>query len=200
VLAVSFLSQALKFEGSALSDVWHKLKSRPTDLLHPDPLTTSIWNKVTGAHDTPLVNQFGGPLPEYFDDAERKGIDTGPAHTLHGIAQTVASFYGGSALGGLMGAGAGAAGGAGSSAAGTAAKMAPAVMRMMASQQPGAMPQAVAPPGMSNSMGGAGRPPVISEAGATAQPSGGPGPVIQQGQNGDARRRAMMAQILRGGM
>jgi hypothetical protein len=97
------LGDALKFEKSWVGDIWKGIKKDPKRLvLGVDPLSTKAWNAVLGRNDKPVVGDFGGPTKESYQNAQDKGIQTGTASTLHGIAKAVAGVYGGyGAAGGL---------------------------------------------------------------------------------------------------
>lgn len=89
-----------------------------------DPLSTKMWNEISGRDDDPLVNQLGGPPKHRYQEFVDQGGDPGVANraaTAHQIAATIASIYAGGALGALApGAGAAAGAGAGAGAAGGA--------------------------------------------------------------------------------
>lgn len=99
----SKLKKALKFESFNVGKIVKGVLKNPQRLLTGavDPLGTKITNKVFGTHYKPLVNQLGGATKDTFAEAKAKGMDTGLAKTLHGIAGAVAGFYGGNALGNL---------------------------------------------------------------------------------------------------
>lgn len=91
---------------------WDKFKNNPLQLAvgAGDPFSTKVWNKVLDKEWTPYVSSMGGSTQDQFQDAERKGIDTGAHQGMSKIADTIASFYGGGALGGLAGSAGSAAG------------------------------------------------------------------------------------------
>lgn len=186
-----WLKNALRFEASRLGDMWEGIKKDPKRLiLGVDPLSTGAWNFILGRHDEPIVGDFGGPTQQNYINAENKGIPTGSAQTLNGIAKTIAAFYGGQAAGSALGGAAGA-GASGGGTASTFAKMAPQALRMMQGQPVNAI-QPVAPPKSMQQT----QPKIPQQA---QQPmNAGPGPVINQNDQ-QAKRRAIMAQILRGG-
>lgn len=98
---MSWLSDALKFDRSWLKDQWKGIKSDPKRLvLGVDPVSTAGWNAVLGREDQPLTNEFGGPTEQSYQNAEAQGINTGPGRTAHGVAKTIAGFYGMQGLGG----------------------------------------------------------------------------------------------------
>lgn len=121
------IKDALKFEKSWVGDIWKGVKRDPKRLiLGVDPISTKGWNAVLGRKDKSVVGDFGGPTKESYQNAQDKGINTGTASTLHGIAKAVAAAWGGygaangiingaAALGstGAVGSGTGAAAGAG---------------------------------------------------------------------------------------
>lgn len=94
------------FEKSNFSDMWKKFKDDPTQLLigAGDPFSAKVWSKATGKDYDPYVNQMGGATSDAYESAERKGIDTSNARGAHQVAQAIASFYGGGALGSMAGA------------------------------------------------------------------------------------------------
>lgn len=192
-----WLANALRFEKSRLGDMWEGIKKDPKRLvLGVDPLSTGAWNAVLGRNDQPIVGDFGGPTQANYDNAEAKGIPTGSAQTLNGVAKFISSFYGGQAAGAALGgagAGAGAAGGGGTSA--NMARYAMPAMKALGGAQPQTIQTPAAPaPMQQHRPMGMGQP--ISNS---PQPmNAGPGPV-QTGGDSQARRRAVMAQILRGG-
>jgi len=131
---MSFLGDAFDFEKFHLGDLWERIKKSPEQLiLGVDPLSTSIWNKLGVTDNEPWVNQLGGPMGSgylglgsggVYDRAAADGVNTGPANSLHNVAETVASIWGGAgAIGGLgnIGGGAAAAGGGGGGGGGGAA-------------------------------------------------------------------------------
>jgi len=117
---MSFLGDVGSFEMFNLGAMGNQVKDNPTRLLYgsADPFSTSMWNKVLGTDDKPLVDQWGGAAPQRYEEAQDAGINTGPGKAMHTIAKTIASIYAGGAAGGLLSGGGGAAAGAGS--AGTA--------------------------------------------------------------------------------
>ncbi|WP_213941185.1 hypothetical protein [Pseudomonas sp. dw_612] len=120
---MSFLGDVGSFEMFNLGAMGNQVKDNPARLFYgsADPFSTSMWNKVLGTDDKPLVDQWGGAAPQRYEEAQDAGINTGPGKTMHTIAKTIASIYAGGAgagaAGGLLG---GSAGGAGAAGAGTA--------------------------------------------------------------------------------
>jgi hypothetical protein len=129
--SADYFDSMADFEMSQLSDWGKKFRKNPEQLFlgAGDPLSTKAWNGVLGTDYTPFVNQYGGPTNESYQSAEDKGVDTSNARGSHQVAQTVASYYGGQALGDLAGAAYGAVGPADSLGAvsGTGANFAGAV-------------------------------------------------------------------------
>lgn len=122
---MSFLGDVLSFDKYVLSDIWKGIKKDPERLLlgAVDPISTKMWNKVTGKDYEPLVDQMGGPYGGHtvsafgnntggvYGRANAAGINTGPGSNAHDAAHVIAAIYGGQgAMGGL-----GNIGGAGSS-------------------------------------------------------------------------------------
>lgn len=94
-----------EFDRSAASDMWKKVKNDPSQLFlgAADPFGAKVANKVYGTDYDPLINQYGGPTNEAYQSAERKGIDTSNARGANQVAQAVASYYAGGALGNVFG-------------------------------------------------------------------------------------------------
>lgn len=105
----SKLKKALKFEKFNVTGIVKDIAKNPQRLLTGavDPIGTKLTNKVLGTDYKPVVNQLGGATDQRFADAEAKGIETGTAKTLHGVAGAIAGFYGGNALGNLASTGLG---------------------------------------------------------------------------------------------
>lgn len=120
---MSFLGNVLEFEKFNFGDMLGKLKDDPERAFIGaiDPFSSKVWGTILGKDYTPVVDQFGGAAPDVYDKAQAAGINTGPGRTMHNIARTIASIYGGGAamsgLGsaassaGLMGSASGASGG-----------------------------------------------------------------------------------------
>lgn len=97
------VNDIVDFEKFQLDEFWKRMQDDPSQLLTGvDPFSTKVWNEVTGSEKTPWVNQYGGPTQEMFNKANQKGIDTGASAATHGIAQAIASYYGGQGLGKLF--------------------------------------------------------------------------------------------------
>lgn len=106
------IGDALHFEKSWISDIWKGIKRDPKRLfLGVDPISTKGWNAVLGRNDKPVVGHLGGPTKESYQNAQDKGIKTGTASTLHGIAKAVAGAYGAYGASGGLGNAAGSIGG-----------------------------------------------------------------------------------------
>lgn len=118
---MSFLGDVGSFEMFNLGAMGNQVKDNPARLLYgsADPFSTSVWNKVLGTNDKPLVDQFGGAAPQRYGEAEEAGINTGPGKSMHTAAKMIASiFAGGAAAGAASGAGGAASAGGASSAGG----------------------------------------------------------------------------------
>lgn len=184
---MGWLSDALKFEKNHVSQIFQGIKKDPKRLvLGLDPLTTGFWNGVLGRDDEPIVNQLGGPTEQQYGRAEDQGINTGPGRTAHGVAGTIAGFYGAQAGGdALSWAGGGTGGGTGANL-GQYARLA-----QGAAGQPTPVPSYSTPP--------------INDQPRRPMPrvqmpnqAAGPSPSQSRPATGNnARRRAMLAQILR---
>lgn len=112
---MGFLSNLVGFENLFSKNITKDVLHNPTRLLTGiDPASTKVWNTVLGRDDQPLVNVYGSPGQQYYDQAKAEGIDTGAAQQFHGVADKIASYYG---MKGLSNIGGGAAG-AGSQSAG----------------------------------------------------------------------------------
>lgn len=171
---MGWLSDALRFEVSHTKDLWKGIKSDPKRLvLGVDPLSTGAWNAVLGRDDQPLVNQVGGPLEENYQNAEAQGINTGPGRTAHGVAGTVAALYGGAAGGDALSWAGGGTGGT---------NLAQYAQLGQAANAGRPQPVSSSAPSMRSRM--------------PAQPAGQP-PGQAPAAGGDARKRTMLAQILR---
>lgn len=72
------------------------------------PLATKLSNAVTGRHDKPIADQYGGMTPEEKAAyKEKNGVDgLGYSSELHAAGSAIGAYYGGAALGGAIGAGA----------------------------------------------------------------------------------------------
>ena len=110
---MSFVKSALGFELFNGKHILKDLGKHPWRALTGiDPASTTVWNKVLGRNDQPLVDQMGGAYGGHFisafgnkdggvyQDARDHGIDTKPAGYLQDAAHIVAAIYG---LNGLPG-------------------------------------------------------------------------------------------------
>jgi hypothetical protein len=68
-----------------------------------DPFSTKLWNAATNQNNTPWVNQYGGETNADYAKSDAKGYNSEDGRTVGAIANMVAGFYGGQALGGLAG-------------------------------------------------------------------------------------------------
>lgn len=134
---MGWLSDVGKFEGFNLKGMLNQIGDNPARILYgsADPFSTNVWNKILGTDDKPIIDQYGGAAPQRYEEAQQAGINTGPGAQMHGVARTIASMYGGQALGGAMGGGAGA--GGGTSAMGAPAAGGAAPQGLLASGSPG---------------------------------------------------------------
>jgi hypothetical protein len=206
---MGWLDDALKFEVSRTKDIFKGIKNDPKRLvLGVDGPSTALWNGILGRDDKPVVGMLGAPTEQNYQNAQARGIDTGPARTMNTAAQMVAALYGGQALGAL-GAGAGGTGGAGGAAgsaatgsvagsgaapvaasgAGNWAQYAGLARNAAGAMQP--QPATNSPPPINNPNTAQSRP-VIQP------PAAGPGPVATGNPAADQRRRIALAQALRG--
>ncbi len=115
-----------KFEAFNAKGMLKDIGKNPEKLLlgAATPVGSKLWSGITGKDYKPVVNEWGGPTKERFNEADKAGIDTGTAKDVHKAARAIAAIaaagYGGQAAGlwgGASGAGAGA--GAGGVSAGT---------------------------------------------------------------------------------
>lgn len=177
---MGWLSDALRFEVQHTKDIFKNIKKDPKRLvLGLDPLTTGFWNWALDRNDEPIVNQLGGATERDYESAEAKGINTGPGRTMHGVAGTVAGWYGGNAAGSALGSGAG-----GASDWAQYARLAQAAAGTPAAGTPASGPPPINKPTTAQS-----RPVIPSGAGAP-QP-------VETGRN--AQRRRLLSQALRMG-
>jgi hypothetical protein len=137
---MSGLKSFLGFQNLFSKEFGKDIFRKPTRLLTGiDPASTKVWNKVLGKDDKPLVNAFGSPGEQYYQQAEAKGIDTGAARGFHALADKVAGFYGAQGIGNAMAGGASAGGSGGEAAAGDGKFD---IMQAMMKQGFGGQPQA----------------------------------------------------------
>jgi hypothetical protein len=115
------------FDAFALKDIWKGIKKDPERLLMGavDPLSTKMWNGITGKDYEPLVDQMGGPYGGgwvsafgkdqdggVYKRAEEAGIDTSKGKSMHDGAHVLSAIFGGQ---GMFGAGQNLLGGLGQS-------------------------------------------------------------------------------------
>lgn len=113
---MSFFGDVVDFESFNLGEMWNKIRKDPERIFigAADPFSSSVWGSVLGKDYEPIVDQYGGASSDTYDKAQEQGINTGPGATMHGIARTIASFYGGQgAMKGMGNAFGGSAGGTG---------------------------------------------------------------------------------------
>lgn len=92
------LDDMLAFEKNQLGYWWDEIRKNPLRILAPSPISTKVWNELTGRDDKALLNQLGGPSKGAYIDAAEKGIDVGPSAGSHQVAAAIASWYAGGAL------------------------------------------------------------------------------------------------------
>jgi hypothetical protein len=101
---MGWLKNLVGFQNSFTKNLGSDILSNPTRLLTGvDPASTKVWNTVLGRDDPALVNWFGSPGQQYYEQAEQEGIDTGAAQQFHSIADTIAGIYGANGLAGSLG-------------------------------------------------------------------------------------------------
>lgn len=116
----------LKFETFNFKGMKKQIGHDPWRLLigSGDRYSTSMWNKILGRHDDPIVDQFGGAASQRYGEAEKAGIDTTAGRNMHSVARVIALYNAGgagaNAAGGGGAAGAGGEGAAGAAEGGTA--------------------------------------------------------------------------------
>jgi hypothetical protein len=148
---VSFFGDLLGFESLNVKSMWDKARKNPEQLLlgAATPVGAAAWGKITGKDYQPMVNALGGPMGGgplgtdntggVYDEAAKKGINTGNIAMSHDIAELVASIYGGKgAMSGLGNAFGGQAAGAGSAVGQGAAGYTPAAGDAAAMEAAGA--------------------------------------------------------------
>lgn len=181
---MGWLKNALSFEVSRTKDIFKGIKNDPKRLvLGVDGPSTALWNGILGRQDEPIVGALGGPTEQNYENAEARGIDTGPGRTANTVAQTVAALWGGYGAGQALGGAAGAGGGSGSNWA-QYAKLAQGAGGLM---QPAPAQTTGSPPINNGPRSGV-------QVSPTGMPVGGPGPVMATPQ-----QRRMLGRILRGG-
>jgi hypothetical protein len=128
---MSYFRNMFDFENFKIKDMLEQLKSHPQRILMGvDPLSTKVWNKITGTHYEPLVDALGGAYGGHtisafgnndggvYARAKAAGINPGAGGNLEDAAHVAMAVFG---LGGLAGALGGAGAGAGTGAADAAA-------------------------------------------------------------------------------
>jgi len=87
-----------------------------------DPFSTKVWNGVTGQHNTPFLNTWGGETNQDFQNSANRGVNTEGHQYLSALANAIAGYQAGSWAGNAASsawAGAGLGSGAGSTVGGT---------------------------------------------------------------------------------
>lgn len=104
---LSKIVKAVKFQFSHIKSVVKGIIKNPIRALTGggDPLSTKIQNTLFGTKFKPLYGQLGGATEDQFASYEAKNGagSLGFARSLHAIAETVAGFYAGGAIGKLAG-------------------------------------------------------------------------------------------------
>ena len=101
---MGWLKKLVGFENSFSVDIAKDIISDPTRLITGvDPLSTKVWNGVTGSDNKALVNVWGSPGEQYYESAAAKGIDVGPARQFHAVADTIAGIYAAQGMGNVAG-------------------------------------------------------------------------------------------------
>lgn len=135
-------------EVSHIGNLFHQMGDHPGKTLEQfalgaaDPFSAKMWGKVTGQKFTPLVGQMGGETKAQYEQSKAQGVNVGPSMTLGGIADTIATIWGGyeagGALGDAFGAGGAAAEGGGAAAEGGGAAVDSGSVNLFADAVPGA--------------------------------------------------------------
>lgn len=101
----NFIDDQYDAFGSHLKDIGNGIKADPVRFLTAgiDPLSTGLYNAVTGSHDKPLTDQWGGMTKDEWQNAANRGVNTENAGYMSTLAHMVAAYYGGQALAGLGG-------------------------------------------------------------------------------------------------
>lgn len=86
-----------------LRNLGNHFKSNGGQLLYEgaDPLSTSMWNKITNQHNDPFVNQYGGETNKDYNNTQARGINTEQGRYMGAIANMVAGNMAGGELGNL---------------------------------------------------------------------------------------------------
>lgn len=99
------VGDVLGFEASNLKTMFGNAKSNPLGLVlgGADAVGNKLWHGLGVDVGKPLVNEWGGPTQQAYQEAAAKGINIGPSALSHQIAQsiagTIAGGYGLSQLG-----------------------------------------------------------------------------------------------------
>lgn len=133
---MSKLSDIAGFESFNLKDMWNKVKADPERLFIGaiDPLSTKMWNGITGSNYEPIVDQMGGAYGGHtfsafgnkdggvYQRAQDAGINTQTGGQMQDLAHVISAIYaggyGGDKLNGLLKLGNGAQSGGGASSGG----------------------------------------------------------------------------------
>jgi len=112
---MSFFGDMLGFEKFNLKGIWDQARKNPERLLlgAADPVGSKMWGGILGKEYQPMINEFGGPTDQRFQDAQAAGIDTGFSKGSHDIAKAIAAMYAGNYGAGQAGIGEAANGGKG---------------------------------------------------------------------------------------
>jgi hypothetical protein len=81
----------------------HFTRSPQQLLTGVDPLSTKLWNGVTDQKNNPWVGQYGGETNQDYQNSNNRGINTSGGQIAGSIANMIAGYEGGAALGGLAG-------------------------------------------------------------------------------------------------
>lgn len=99
------VGDVLGFEASNLKTMLGNAKSNPLGLVlgGADAVGNKLWHGLGVDVGKPLVNEWGGPTQQAYQEAAARGINIGPSAMSHQIAQsiagTIAGGYGLSQLG-----------------------------------------------------------------------------------------------------
>jgi hypothetical protein len=87
-----------------LKNLGNHFGQNPTQMLTGvDPFSTKMWNGITGQKNTPWLNQYGGETNQDYSNSQSRGINTSGGQVMGTLANAIAGFYGGQALGNLAG-------------------------------------------------------------------------------------------------
>ena len=92
---MGFFSDVFKFEKFNTKGILDKIKDKPQRLFMGsfDPLSTKMWNGITGSDDKPIINQMGGASSDTYSAADDAGIRTKSGRKMHDAAEIVASLF-----------------------------------------------------------------------------------------------------------